>query len=73
MTRTQCRWCTGEVVRDEERNATGHSDPVCRGFMDMIRQSSGFDRMSIDLIDDDNKLVESFPTTTRPRVTGNDE
>lgn len=69
MERRPCPWCTdGEILRDDERKATGHSDPVCNGFMDMIRASSGFARMTIDVVDDDNTLVESFPTTTGPRV-----
>lgn len=55
-------------MRDDERKATGHTDPVCNGFMDMVRESSGFDRMTIDVVDDDNNVVESFPTTTGPRV-----
>lgn len=66
---TRCPWCTGEIARDDERKATGHSDPVCKGFMDMIATSGGFARMTIDLVDDDNDVVESFPTTTGPRVS----
>lgn len=68
MKLTKCPWCTGEIARDDERDATGHSDPICKGFMDMISRSGGFTRMSIDLVDDNNNVVESIPTTTRPRV-----
>lgn len=68
MEMTKCPWCTGEIAHDEERKSTGHSDPVCSGFMDMIGASGGFARMTIDIVDDDNNVVESFPTTTGPRV-----